>query len=193
MDNDKQNSNTNHVTAKDTEKKAGNSVNPVVTEGHSQTVDVRKLQTELDLAKKKMDEYLNGWKRAKADYINFKREMEKREIELIQFANASLILEILPIYDNFKLAWKHIPEEHKKNDEWLKGIEHIKNQFQALLKNIGIEEIKTVGEKFDPNFHEAVAKEKAEGKEVGIILEEIKSGYKMHDKVIEHAKVKVAE
>lgn len=201
MDSDKQNNNTNRVTTEGTEnsedkenaKIAGGSANSVVTEKHLQTIDVQKLQTELDLAHKKMDEYLNGWKRAKADYINFKRETEKRELELIQFANASLILEILPIYDNFKLAWKHIPEEHKKNDEWLKGIEHIKNQFQKLLKNIGIEEIKTVGEKFDPNFHEAVSKEKVEGKEAGVILEEIKAGYKMYDKVIEHAKVKVAE
>src|SRR3989339_1815523 len=148
-------------------------------------VDESKLKEELGMAKKKMDEYLNGWKRAKADYINQKKEFEKREKELIQFANASLILEMMPIYDNFKLAWKHIPEEHRKNDEWLKGIEHIKNQFQGLLKNLGIEEIKTVGEKFDPELHDAVSKEKVEGKEAGIIVDEIKSGYKLYDKVLE--------
>lgn len=156
-------------------------------------VDENKLKVELELAKQKMDEYLNGWKRAKADYINQKKEFEKREKELIQFANAGLILEMMPIYDNFKLAWKHIPEEHRKNDEWLKGIEHIKNQFQGLLKSLGIEEIKTVGEKFDPELHEAVSKEKREGTASGTVIEEVKSGYKLFDKVLEHAKVKVAE
>ena len=151
------------------------------------------LKRELETARKKIDEYLNGWKRAKADYLNLNKDSEKREQEVVQFANAALILEILPIYDNFKLAWRHIPEEHRRNDEWLKGIEHIKSQFRALLKNIGIEEIKTVGEKFNPEFHEAVSKEKITGKKPGEITEELKAGYKLFDKVLEHAKVKVSE
>ena len=151
------------------------------------------IEEELKKTQEKMEEYLNGWKRAKADYSNLKKEFEKKEKEIVQFANATLILEIMPIYDNFKLAWKHIPEEHKKGDDWLKGIEAIKKQFADLLKKLGLEEIPTEGEKFDPEIHEAVAKEKAEGKEPGIILEEIKSGYKLYDKVLEPAKVKVAE
>ncbi|MDP2683771.1 MAG: nucleotide exchange factor GrpE [bacterium] len=150
-------------------------------------------KSELEVCKEKMEEYLNGWKRAKADYSNQKKDFEKKEKEIVQFANATLILEIMPIYDNFKLAWKHIPEDHKKNDDWLKGIEAIKKQFTELLKKLGLEEIPTEGEKFDPEIHEAVAKEKAEGKESGIILEEMKAGYKLYDKVLEPAKVKVAE
>ena len=152
-----------------------------------------KLKQELALSKKKMEEYLNGWKRAKADYINLKKDSEKKTVEMVQFANAALILEIIPIYDNFKLAWQHIPEDHREKDEWLKGIEQIKNQFQTLLKNLQIEEIKTVGEKFDPKIHEAVSKEKVKGKASGIVVEEVKSGYKLFDKVLEPAKVKVAE
>jgi len=155
--------------------------------------DTKKSKSELEIAKQKMEEYLNGWKRAKADYINLKKETEKKQGEMIQFANAAMILEILPIYDNFKLAWQHIPQEHKKNDEWLKGIEQIKKQFAELLKNMGIEEIKTVGEKFDPEIHEAVAKEKKEDMESDTIFEEIKGGYKLYDKVLEPAKVKVVE
>jgi len=149
--------------------------------------------TELELTKKKMEEYLDGWKRAKADYINFKKESEKRQSEIVQFANATLILELLPIYDNFKLAWQHIPEDKKENGDWLKGIEQIKKQFGDMLKKLGIEEIKTVGEKFNPELHESVAKEKVEGIKADIITEEIKSGYKLYDRVLEHAKVKVAE
>lgn len=155
--------------------------------------DIKKQKTELEIAKQRMEEYLNGWKRAKADYINLKKEKDKREREMIQFANAALILEILPIYDNFKLAWRHMPQEHKKNDEWLKGIEQIKKQFSELLTNVGIKEIKTVGEKFDPAIHEAVAKEKKEDVESEIVFEEVKGGYKLYDKVLEPAKVKVAE
>ncbi len=170
-----------------------------MTEGKSSSVDTTTDKnnkddkiTELEMVKEKMEEYLNGWKRAKADYSNLKKEFEKKETEIVQFANATLILEIMPIYDNFKLAWKHIPEEHKKGDDWLKGIEAIKRQFKDLLKKLGMEEIPTEGEKFDPELHEAVAKEKVEGKESGIIIEEIKSGYKLYDKVLEPAKVKVS-
>ncbi len=147
---------------------------------------------ELEVLKKKAEEYLNGWKRAKADYINLKKESEKKEKETVQFANAALILQLLPIYDNFKLAWRHIPAEHKK-DEWVVGIEQIKKQLTDLLENLGIKEIKTVGEKFDPEVHEAVAKEKKEGVKSGVITEEVKAGYTLFDKVMEPAKVKVAE
>ncbi len=149
--------------------------------------------SELELTKKKMQEYLDGWKRAKADYINLKKESEKRQLEIVKFANATLILELLPIYDNFKLAWHHIPEDKKENGDWVKGIEQIKKQFGDMLKKLGIEEIKTVGEKFDPELHESVAKEKIEGTKPDIITKEVKGGYKLYDKVLEHAKVKVAE
>ncbi len=147
---------------------------------------------ELEQAKQKMEEYLDGWKRAKADYINLKKESEKKQQESIQFANVALILQLLPIYDNFKLAMKHIPAE-KREDEWVVGIQQIKDQFTDLLNKLGIEEIKTAGEQFDPALHEAVAKEKTEGKKSNTIIEEIKPGYKLYDKVLEPAKVKVAE
>lgn len=152
-----------------------------------------KSLSELELTKKKMDEYLDGWKRAKADYINLKRENEKKQVEIIQFANAALILELLPIYDNLKLALNHLPDDRKDMKEWVKGMEQIKKQFAALLKNLSIEEIKTVGEKFDPELHEAVGREKVEGTESETIIEEIKGGYKLYEKVLEPAKVKVAE
>ncbi len=155
--------------------------------------DIKKQKSELEITKQRMEEYLNGWKRAKADYINLKKETEKKQGEMVQFASAALILQMLPIYDNFKLAWQHIPEEHKKSDKWLEGIRQIKKQFAELMKNLGIEEIKTVGEKFDPEIHEAVAKEKKEDMESNTVFEEIKGGYKLYDKVLEPAKVKVAE
>lgn len=178
------------------------------TQSGAQTKDEHKQEkpkelSELELTKKKMEEYLDGWKRAKADYINFKKETEKQQQEIMQFANATLILELLPIYDNFKLAWQHIPEDKsaqdgsdsggKENSDWLKGIEQIKKQFGDMLRKLGIEEIKTVGEKFDPELHESVAKEKVEGTKPDIITEEVKGGYKLYDRVLEHAKVKVAE
>ena len=148
--------------------------------------------SELVLLKKKTEEYLDGWKRAKADYLNFKKETEKRQTEIIQFANAALIIELLPVVDHFKLACAHIPENQKDAD-WVKGFIHVKNQLTDFLKNLGIEEIKTVGEKFDPSFHEAVESVTSDQAASGLVTEEVKPGYTLQGKLLQPAKVKVAK
>jgi len=150
------------------------------------------LKKELELYKKKAEENLDGWKRAKADYLNYKKETEKQFGDFAKFANAALIVEILPVLDNFKESEKHLPKDLQDN-EWVKGVLHIKKQIEELLKNLSIESIKTVGEKFNPEFHEAVESVEVKDKKSGEIMEEVKPGYKMHDKVIQVAKVKVAK
>ncbi len=157
----------------------------------------KKLIEEL---RAKCEEYLNGWKRAQADYHNLEREIDQKKSEWIKMANADLLAQLLPIYDNLKLALKHVPEEQKKSD-WVVGIEHIKNQLSKLLEENGIEEIKTIGEKFNPELHEAVSvvksdKHKKETGQIdkgGLIKEEVRPGYKLNGKVLYPAKVIVNE
>jgi molecular chaperone GrpE len=145
--------------------------------------------TELE---KKLSEYLDGWKRAKADYLNLKRETDKKVQETIQFANAALIIELLPINDHFKLAIAHIPKE-ELGKEWIKGLFAINKELKDMLSRFGIEEIETVGKEFNPELHEAVTKEKAEGVKPHHIIKELQPGYKLFGKVLQHAKVSVAE
>lgn len=152
--------------------------------------EIDKLKLEVENLKKKIEEleqknkeYLTGWQRVKADYINREREIERQRSEWLEFANVSLILEILPIYEHFNQALKH----KNKNEDFVKGIEQIKKQFDEFFKKLGIEKIKTIGEKFNPEFHEAVEKKGEEG----IIIEEVSPGYKMNGKVIKVAKVVV--
>jgi molecular chaperone GrpE len=154
--------------------------------------ELEEIKKELEKIKKQNEDHLNGWRRAKADYLNLKKETDKRSKELIQFANAGLILEILPIYENLKTAFGHIPEDDQKKD-WVIGIGHIKKQLDDLLKNLGLEPIKTIGEKFDHNIHEAMGSEKDEKKENDIILKEVKSGFKLYGNVLEPAKVIVVK
>jgi molecular chaperone GrpE len=161
-----------------------------MTEEKKNEIDI--LKEEIALAKKQAEEHLAGWKRAKADYLNLKKDAEKRHLELIQFSNAALLAGLLPIFDHFKLALKHVPEEQKDLD-WVVGLGHVKKEFQDFFKDLGIEEIKTVGEKFNPEFHEAVTHEEKEGLETDFIFEEVKSGYTLHGKVINPAQVKVAK
>lgn len=143
---------------------------------------------------KKRDEYLAGWQRAKADYVNLKRESEQKKDEWIKFANAAVLADMIPMYDNFKKAFEHNPKEKENADikeweNWCEGIGHIKKQMFDFLQKFGIEEIKTIGEKFDPTLHESVGEEEAEGKEPGIIIKEVQSGYTLHGKVVNPAKV----
>jgi molecular chaperone GrpE len=139
-----------------------------------------------------VEEYKNKWLRAVADYQNLKKDTAKEKVEWVKFANAGLILELLPILNHFKEAIKHVPAGEETKD-WVVGIFHIKKQLEDFLKNLGIEEIKTVGEKFDPEFHEAIDHREVEGTESDQVVEEVQPGYMMQGKVIEPAKVVVAK
>jgi len=147
---------------------------------------------ELEECEKKKDEYLAGWQRARADFINYKKEELERIGELLKYVGEEMILKILPLLDNFEAAEKNLPQELKGNEN-IKGILQLKNQILDLFKKNGVEEIKTKGEKFDPNFHEAVETVEAKDLESGTILEETQKGYKINGKLIRPAKVKVAK
>lgn len=144
---------------------------------------------ELEVCKKQAEEYLNGWKRAKADYINLKNETDAAKAELAQYTTISLLTKILPVYDGLKKACAM----GNSGDKWAEGILNIKKQFEDLFKSLGVEEIKTVGEEFNPEFHDAVGREKREGTESDIIVDEVSGGYTMNGKTIIAAKVIVSE
>ncbi|MEK7167836.1 MAG: nucleotide exchange factor GrpE [Patescibacteria group bacterium] len=150
------------------------------------------LQQKILELEKQAAENLSGWQRAQADYANLRKENEKRGMEIFEIANAAFMAEILPVYNHFKLALKHIPEEQKDQD-WIKGILQIQKQFQDFLKKYDIKEIPTVGEKFNPNFHEAVTHEEKEGVEPETVFEEVMPGYTLSDKILNPAKVKVGK
>ena len=144
-----------------------------------------------DCEKNKSDaeEYKNGWQRALADYKNLQRETEQRRSEWAQMSEQQILEEFIPVYDNFKKAFA----VEGVNDNWRQGIGYIMKQFGDVLKNHNIEEIKTVGEKFDPNLHDASGEEEVEGKESGEIIREISGGYKMGNRVIRAARVVVTK
>jgi len=151
-----------------------------------------ELKKKLEECQKQKAEYLAGWQRARADLLNYKKEEMEKIGELIKYANEELILKILPILDNIYLAEKELPEDLKKH-KWVEGILQIKNQVSEFLKQEGVEEIKTLGEKFDPNFHEVIKEIETKEKEAGITLEEIEKGYLINGRVLRPAKVKVTK
>jgi molecular chaperone GrpE len=139
-------------------------------------------ENNIEIIKKQADEYLNGWKRAKADYLNLKKEMEAQNKEIREWLSKIFLLPILDIMDSFDRAG--ILDA---------GIEGIKKQFENFLKAQGVEAMEVIGEKFDPLMHEAVESVDlpAEGGESGRIIEEVRRGYLVNGEVLRPAKVKV--
>lgn len=150
--------------------------------------EVLKLKEEIEKLKKENEEYLNGWKRAKADFINYQKDEAKREEEIVKFSNEFLIKELLPVLDSFELSFSMIDKDSTAK----KGVEMIYAQFERILSKHGLEPIKCLGEKFDANLHEALEEVKSE-KESGMIVEELEKGWKLRGKVIRPSRVKVAK
>ncbi len=149
----------------------------------------KKEQGELEELKAQCAEYLAGWQRATADYGNLKKESDKKISEVAEFAKIGLVSDLIPIVDNFNKAIEHVPKDQEK-ENWVVGIFHIKKQLEDFLSQNGLEKIKTVGEKFDHNLHEAIGSEPGEKDS---ILKEVNSGYKLNGQVIIPAKVIVGE
>lgn len=170
---------------------------------------IEEFKQRLGECQKLKDEYLAGWQRARADFLNYKKEEMERIGGLMAYANEELILKILPILDNFEIAEKKIlgtPEndenpERQSHKASIKGILQLKNQILDFLKNHGVEEIKSIGEKFDPNFHEVIEMVEPKDSDLtnspqdksGTIIEEIQKGYKINDRLLRPAKVKVVK
>lgn len=152
--------------------------------------DEEKISGELEEAKRQAEEYLNGWKREKADFINFQKEMAKQKEDWIKFANCDLLLKILPILDGFSEALKYAPKE---KDEFVKGVEQIKKQLDEFLKDSGVERMNTVGEKFNPEIHEPISVEESENIEPDMVLREAQAGYRLNNKILRPPKVVVSK
>ncbi|HNY35821.1 MAG TPA: nucleotide exchange factor GrpE [Candidatus Pacearchaeota archaeon] len=145
---------------------------------------------ELEELKQKKEEYFAGWQREKADFLNYKKQEFERLKGTLCIAKESVFEDIIPVLDSFRLAEKAISEEDKSNKSVI-GLLMIKKQLQDALKALGLEEIESIGKKFDPNIHEAI--EEIEGEEPGMIIEELDKGYSYNGKVIRPSKVKVSK
>ncbi|MCL5435671.1 MAG: nucleotide exchange factor GrpE [Patescibacteria group bacterium] len=137
----------------------------------------------------KAEEYLNAWKRAAADFENYKKRRHKEDQALIIFARLHVLERLLPIFEAIEQSLAHVPQG-EGSEQWKKGMEETLKQLHAAFSDLGIEKIKTVGEKYDHELHEAV--EMVEGGESGQITEEVAAGWRINGQTVRPAKVKVA-
>ncbi|HUS04022.1 MAG TPA: nucleotide exchange factor GrpE [Dehalococcoidia bacterium] len=145
-----------------------------------QAEDIKALKQALEEQKEKAERYLANWQRTQADFDNYKKRAGQESKEMIEFANSTLILNLLPIMDDLERAFSSLPSQLVEFS-WIEGIKLIYNKLKATLEAQGLAEIKAKGELFDPHLHEAVMHR--EGEE-GVVMEEIQKGYKFKDRIL---------
>lgn len=138
------------------------------------------LRQALEAEKARAESYLDGWRRAQADFQNLKRRTEQEQEEAKRFANAMLILNLLPIVDDLERAFTSL-SVRLAGFTWVEGVRLIYRKLVAALEAHGLAAIAAMGKPFDPNFHEAVSYQ--EGAE-GVVLEEVQRGYTLNGRVI---------
>lgn len=163
--------------------------------------EIKEDKTELEEKPKEEKENLlekchemeNKYKRALADYHNLMKQTAQEKMEVVRYANESMLYQILPVYDNLKVSLSHINDEIKQSS-WLVGIQHVIRQFRDVLNQLGVEEIETKGKKFDHQIMDAIDKEITTDKKLdNHVAREVNSGYRLKGKVISPAKVVVYE
>lgn len=145
-------------------------------------------KASLKQLEQQLGELTQALQRERADAINIRRRHEEEISRLRSSVKANVVTDLLPVIDNFERALQHIPQDQEDTD-FVKGIQGIVKQFEKTLTDLGVERIKTVGEHFDPQLHEAVSADGEGDKE--IVSEELQAGYKIGNDVIRHAMVRV--
>ena len=165
-----------------------------VTEEAAAEDAIAAMIKELAAARQEADEYKDKWMRAAAEFANVRKRNERMMAEAIANANARLIQQLLPIVDDFELAFQNVPDDLEEAEaKWVEGFRLIQRKLEQLLAAEGVTPIEAEGQHFDPFLHEAIAHEEAEDYEDGQIIAEVRKGYRLGERVLRPALVRVAK
>jgi molecular chaperone GrpE len=148
-------------------------------------------ENELEQVKAQAAEYLDGWQRSRAELDNFRKRAMRERIELEPQARSETILALLPALDDFDRAMENLPEDLSQHD-WVNGVILVHRKLHAQIEALGFTEIEATGQIFDPAFHEAVTHEASGNTLSGYVIGIVRRGYRMGDRVIRPALVRVA-
>ena len=157
---------------------------------------VEQLSAEIDALKKRLaeaesktSEYKDSWLRSQAEFQNYRKRIE-RDSELTYISlKGDILKKVLPVLDDLERALQNRSAE----DAWANGIELVARKFQNILESEGLKRIEALGVEFDPNFHEAISHEPADGTQSGHVIGVVQSGYMLGERVIRPALVRVAQ
>jgi molecular chaperone GrpE len=168
----------------------------VVESSHDQPSEVEQLSNEIESLKKqlaeaqsKAAEYKDSWLRSQAEFQNYRKRIE-RDNELTYISlKGDILKRILPVLDDLERALQN----RSADDAWANGIELVARKFQNILESEGLKKIEALGMEFDPNFHEAISHEPADGVQSGHVIGIVQNGYMLGERVIRPALVRVAQ
>lgn len=152
--------------------------------------ELNELRAQAGKAAENWDKYV----RLNADFDNFRKRAARERQEAIRYANESLLEKLIPVIDNFEMAMQAASSPQAGSADALKqGVTMIANQLKSTLAEAGLEEVNAAGELFDPNFHEAVSQQPSSDIPEGHVLQQLRKGYKLRDRLIRPATVVVAK
>lgn len=165
-----------------------------IEEGVAEEPDeVTTLRQQLEEAQAQADEYLDDLRRERAAFQNYKRRQENERAELRQMATAGLLMQILPILDDLERALAAFPED-QADQPWAQGVDLIQRKLQTTLEGIGVVPVEAEpGQSFDPFVHEAVSYEENDDHQEGEIIDVVQNGYKLGERTLRPAMVRVAK
>ncbi len=163
-------------------------------EEESSQQKLAKLRKKLKEAKEQGKEYLTGWQKERADFMNYKTAEAERMKKCEDRTVIDVITKMLPVLDSFDMAFSHKESWEKVDASWRKGVEFIHSQLLSVLSNYGVERIDTTGVQFDPTLYDPVEMvPTTDEKQDHLVAEIVQAGYKRGEVVIRPAKVKVYE
>ncbi|MDD2696050.1 MAG: nucleotide exchange factor GrpE [Anaerolineales bacterium] len=152
---------------------------------------LEELHARLTELQEKADEYLDGWQRARAEFANYKKRVERDQAQVYQSAVGSIAKRYLEVLDDLELALKNRPQSGD-GAEWAAGIELIYRKLLNFLEAEGVIQMQADGQAFDPNLHEAISSDETDGIPAGQIIEVLRQGYLLGERVLRPATVRVA-
>lgn len=174
----------------------------VVQEGQSEDVDAVEVEEEVDeeaalvaeleTVRAQAAEYLDGWQRARAEFMNYRRRQEQQQRQVEKDAQARLLVQLLPAIDDLGRAMSNVPPELRENP-WVGGLSLVEQKWLATLDKAGVSTVPVEpGQPFDPNYHEALTHEPNAEYPAGTVIEVLQRGYKLGDMVLRPALVRVS-
>jgi len=155
---------------------------------------VKKLREELKTCRKEKEEYLTGWQRAKADYVNLQKELDLARINVSIITKEKMVNKLLPALDSFEMALGNKEHFEKLDKDWQDGITSIYQQLLSGLEKSGIEKIYEIEVSFDPSIHQSISIVETDDEEKDHTVEKVlQVGYRIGDRVIRPAKVTIFE
>lgn len=155
---------------------------------------LKKLRADIKVLKKEKEEYLTGWQKERADFLNYKKGEDERRAMISESLKERILSEFLMVVDSFNMAFANKEAWEKVDENWRRGVEYIYAQLNTVFENYGVKEIGKAGEVFDPSLHNPVEMQSTDKKEddhkISLVIQK---GYKMNDRVIRPARVNVFE